>query len=47
MFLAYLSVYLLVCLGWESLIYRPWVRKHYWVENFIQDAELRKLEEKA
>ncbi len=34
-FIAYLTVYLLICVGFESLAEKPWVRKHYWVEDFV------------
>jgi Mn2+/Fe2+ NRAMP family transporter len=46
-FIAYLSVYLLICLGWESLALKPWVRRYYWVEDFVQDHELRQKANKA
>ena len=43
-FLAYLFVYMLICLGWESLVHKPWVRRYYWVEDFVQDADMRRKE---
>ena len=37
-FIAYLSIYLLICLGWESLASVPWIRRIYRVELFVNDA---------
>jgi len=33
-FIAYLSIYLLICLGWTSLASHPLIAKYYRVENF-------------
>ena len=37
-FVLYLVPYLLVCLGYESLASKAWVRKYYRVEQFNQVA---------
>ena len=41
-FIAYLCVYLVICLGWESLVDLPWVRKYFYVEDFVQQREKEK-----
>ena len=37
-FIAYLALYLLICLGWESLASIPWIRRIYRVEPFVNNA---------
>ena len=37
-FIIYLSVYLLICLGFEGLIKKKWVQKWYWTEPFINSG---------
>jgi len=39
LFLAYLSVYLFICLGWESLAEYPFIQKLYKVEAFLKNME--------
>ncbi len=43
--IAYLLVYMFICMGWESLCEVGWVRKYYWVEDFINDNEKRRRAE--
>ena len=34
-FVVYLSIYLLICLGWESLARKTWIQKLYNVDGFL------------
>ena len=36
-FIAYLAIYLLICLGWESLAQKSFVQKIYRVESFLEE----------
>ena len=38
-FVMYLSVYLFICLGWESLIEIEWIQKFYNVEGFLAQTK--------
>lgn len=38
-FIFYLSIYLLICLGWENLARKPWVQKFYRVDGFVVQRE--------
>ena len=41
-FVGYLSVYLFICLGWESLAQKQWVQKFYNVDGFlVQNKETK------
>jgi len=39
LFIAYLTVYMLICLGWESLAQKPFIQKWYKVDGFLQNVE--------
>jgi len=39
LFIAYLTVYMLICLGWESLVQKPFIQKWYKVDGFMQNVE--------
>ena len=41
-FVAYLTVFMCICLGWESLVDYKWVQNNYWVEDWVEDRKLRK-----
>ena len=41
-FVVYLTVYMLVCLGWESLVECRIVQKYYRVDDFVQDRAHKK-----
>ena len=34
-FIAYLAIYLFICLGWEGLTKKPWIQKFYNVDGFL------------
>ena len=38
-FVMYLSVYLFICLGWESLIEVQWIQKFYNVDGFLAQSK--------
>jgi len=38
-FIVYLSVYMFICLGWESLAQKPFIQKWYKVDGFLQNVE--------
>ena len=38
-FIFYLAIYLLICLGWESLARKPWIQKFYRVDGFLPHTE--------
>jgi natural resistance-associated macrophage protein len=39
LFIAYLTVYLCICLGWESLAHKPIIQKYYKVDAFLETVE--------
>jgi hypothetical protein len=38
-FVMYLSVYLFICLGWESLTEFEWIQKFYNVDGFLAETK--------
>eukprot|EP00092_Neocalanus_flemingeri_P006637 GFUD01007160.1.p1 GENE.GFUD01007160.1~~GFUD01007160.1.p1 ORF type:complete len:556 (+),score=105.63 GFUD01007160.1:38-1705(+) len=38
-FVIYLSIYMLICLGWESLAQYPMIQRYYIVDGFLEDEE--------
>ena len=38
-FVIYLTVYLFICLGFESLATVPWIRRIYRVEQFVSERK--------
>ena len=44
-FILYLAIYLFICLGWEDLVNKSWVKKFYNVEEFLIDDKQGKASE--
>ena len=38
-FVIYLTIYLFICLGFESLAIVPWIRRIYRVEEFVSEKK--------
>ena len=39
-FVLYLTVYLMICLGWEELATQTWIQKLYHVDGFLVKAQI-------